>query len=148
MRFFTYLIATGLGVGYFPAAPGTAGSILTVLVIYFVSPISTLYLIIVLTVLFLIGIYCSNMVEKEKGEDPSLVVIDEMVGMGVSLLFVPVDWRLFLIAFVLFRIFDIWKPFPIDQSQEMKFGVGVMIDDVIAGIYAVIGVHLIRWLFV
>ncbi len=148
MRFFTYLIATGLGVGYFPAAPGTAGSILTVLVIYLVSPISTLYLIIVLTVLFLIGIYCSNMVEKEKGEDPSLVVIDEMVGMGVSLLFVPVDWRLFLIAFVLFRIFDIWKPFPIDQSQEMKFGVGVMIDDVIAGIYAVIGVHLIRWLFV
>ncbi len=147
MRIINYILATGLGTGFSPLAPGTAGSILAVLVLYFVPPFSPWLLLAILFVLFWIGVYTGGELEKELGEDPSKVVIDEVVGMGISLLFVPHDWRLFLIAFVLFRLFDILKPPPIDQSQQLPGGLGIMIDDVLAGIYALAGVHILRWLF-
>lgn len=147
MRIINYILATGLGTGFSPLAPGTAGSILAVLVLYFVPPFSPWLLLAILFVLFWIGVYTGGELEKELGEDPSKVVIDEVVGMGISLLFVPHDWRLFLIAFALFRLFDILKPPPIDQSQQLPGGLGIMIDDVLAGIYALAGVHILRGLF-
>ena len=147
MRIFNYIFATGLGAGFSPVAPGTAGSILAVLIIYFIPPISPWLLILSLFILFWVGVYTGGQLEKELGEDPSQVVIDEIVGMGISLLFLPLDWRLLLIAFILFRLFDIWKPFPVKLAEKMHGGLGIMLDDVIAGIYALIGVHLLRWLF-
>ncbi|MEJ2637533.1 MAG: phosphatidylglycerophosphatase A [Calditrichia bacterium] len=147
MRIINYILATGLGTGFSPVAPGTAGSILAVLVLYFVPPFSPWLLLAILFVLFWIGVYTGGELEKELGEDPSIVVIDEVVGMGISLLFIPHDWRLFLIAFALFRLFDILKPPPVDQSQQLPGGLGIMIDDVLAGIYALAGVHILRWLF-
>jgi len=86
-------------------------------------------------------------VEREKGEDPSVVIIDEIVGMGISLVFLPKDWRLFVIAFILFRIFDIWKPLFIDNIQNVKGGLGIMLDDLLAGLYTLFAVHIIRILF-
>lgn len=102
---------------------------------------------IILIVLFLWGLYTADDVEKEKGKDPSIVVIDEIVGMGISVLFLPRNWILFLIAFLLFRFIDIVKPPPIMRSQRVPGALGIMIDDVIAGIYALILVHLLRILF-
>ncbi len=143
MRFINYLIATALGSGYSPVAPGTAGSILAVVLIYLFSPVPGWLLLTILVLLFFVGVYTSTEVEKELGEDPSRVVIDEVVGMGISVLWLPTDYRLFLIAFVLFRVFDILKPPPINRSQQLPRGWGIMIDDVLAGVYSLIVVHLI-----
>ncbi len=141
-----YLIATGLGTGYSPVAPGTAGSLLALVFFYFLAPPPAIHLLLV-AVIFLVGVYVSHQVEKEKGEDPSLIVVDEIAGQAVSLLFLPPDFRLYLLAFLFFRFYDIVKPPPIDHSQRIPHGWGVMMDDLLAGGYALLSVQLIRWLF-
>lgn len=144
MRSIYYIIATGFGLGYSPIAPGTAGSILAVLVAFFLFEKGTLFLIVSIIVIFIIGTMAASFVEKDKkSKDPSLVVIDEVAGMWISLLFVPHLWWSFLITFGLFRLFDVIKPFPANKIQSLEGGLGIMLDDVIAGIYALIGTHLI-----
>ena len=138
-----YVVATTFGAGFSPIAPGTAGSLIAVLLVYFLSPFPVWIFILVLIILFFAGVYTGTQIEKEKGHDPSLVVIDEFVGMGISLLFLDKDWRFYLIAFILFRFFDIVKPPPINLSQKLAGGYGIMIDDVLAGLYALILTHLI-----
>jgi phosphatidylglycerophosphatase A len=145
--FFYHLIATAFGSGYAPLAPGTAGSLLTVFLIYFIFPPSWILLISIL-LLFFLGVYTSGKLEIIHGEDPSLVVVDEVVGMAISLLFLPRNWLLFLSAFLLFRLFDIVKPAPINASQKLRAGWGIMIDDVLAGIYALISVQILRLLYI
>jgi len=147
VRVLNYIIATGLGTGFSPIAPGTAGSLLTVILVYLFSPFPVLLFIGILLVLFFLGVYSGGKLEAELGEDPSRVVIDEIVGMGISLLFVPVSWQFFLLAFVLFRVFDIVKPEPVRSAEKMSGGWGIMLDDVVAGVYALLAVHLLRWLF-
>jgi phosphatidylglycerophosphatase A len=142
-RFLNYVVATTFGAGFSPVAPGTAGSLIAVLLVYFLSPFPVWIFILVLIILFFAGVYTGTQIEKEKGHDPSLVVIDEFVGMGISLLFLDKDWRFYLIAFILFRFFDIVKPPPINLSQKLTGGYGIMIDDVLAGLYALILTHLI-----
>lgn len=144
-RLLNYTLATGLGTGYSPVAPGTAGSILSLIVIYLLSPLNTLWFVVGLFLLFWIGVYSGSQVEAEKGEDPQIVVIDEIVGMGISLVYLPPDWRLFLVAFALFRFFDVRKPGFINRVQNLHGGLGIMLDDVIAGIYSLVGVQLIRF---
>jgi phosphatidylglycerophosphatase A len=146
-NFFYHLIATALGTGYAPLAPGTAGSLLALFLIYYFYPPSWILLLSIL-LLFLLGVYCSGKLEIIHGEDPSLVVVDEVVGMAISLLFLPRNWLLFLLAFLLFRFFDIVKPAPINSSQKLRAGWGIMIDDVLAGIYAIISVQILRFLYV
>jgi phosphatidylglycerophosphatase A len=145
-RFLIYVVATTFGAGFSPIAPGTAGSLIAVLLIYFLSPVPAWILIIALIILFFAGVFTGTQLEKEKGHDPSLVVIDEFVGMGISLLFLDKDWRFFLIAFILFRFFDIVKPPPINLSQKLAGGYGIMIDDVLAGLYALILTHLVVYI--
>ena len=88
------------------------------------------------------------MVERDLGKhDPGMVVVDEMVGMWLGLWLVPHHLWLFLIALGLFRLFDIWKPFPINSIQKLPEGWGIMMDDVGAGIYTLLLVHLIRIFF-
>jgi phosphatidylglycerophosphatase A len=141
-----YVVATTFGAGFSPVAPGTAGSLLAVLLVYFLSPFPVWIFILVLIILFFAGVYTGTQIEKEKGHDPSLVVIDEFVGMGISLLFLDKDWRFYLIAFILFRFFDIVKPPPINLSQKLAGGCGIMIDDVLAGLYALILTHLVVYI--
>ncbi len=144
MKFVYYLIATGLGTGYSPIAPGTAGSLLSAVIIYYFSPVNPWLLMVLIGLFFLAGVYSGNLVEKKHGHDPQIVVLDEMVGMAISLLFLPKNWILFVIAFILFRIFDIAKPPPVQQSQKLKGGWGIMLDDVLAGSYALLIIQLIR----
>ena len=135
MKSFYFTIATFFGVGYFPKAPGTAGSLAAILLFWLIA-MSSIPLLIFLTGMFFIGVWVSMEVEKSAGSDPGIIVIDEVLGQGIALVFLPHEISYFAAAFILFRIFDIWKPFPIDQSQRLPNGWGVMTDDLLAGIYA------------
>jgi len=132
-----YIIATALWSGYTPKAPGTAGSALGLIAAWFFLSDNPQALLIAVGVSFFIGWWSADVVEKDLGkEDPSIVVIDEVSGMWLSLLFVPTNILLYLVAFGLFRLFDIWKPWPIENLQHLHGGLGIMLDDIIAGVYA------------
>jgi phosphatidylglycerophosphatase A len=134
-RFLIYTIGTGFGSGYIPVAPGTAGSLLA-LFIFYIFPTDSVYWLLICVLFFFVGVWSSSEIEKDKGEDPGLVVVDEIVGQWLALIFLPISWITLLIGFILFRVFDIWKPYPINRSQKLKSGWGIMVDDVIAGVYA------------
>lgn len=151
--FLPVFIGTGFGSGFSPFAPGTAGALLASIIwvaLYFLVPFTTLWCITLgLVILFtLAGIWAANKLEACWGEDPSRVVVDEMVGVWVPLLAVPNNeqWYWYVIgAFVLFRIFDIAKPLGIRKMESLKGGVGVMMDDVLAGIYSYVLLVGVKW---
>ncbi|NQV40835.1 MAG: phosphatidylglycerophosphatase A [Candidatus Marinimicrobia bacterium] len=127
-------------VGLIPGAPGTYGSLVTLPIAYYWStlvtdnPFITLGFIAILT---LLGVIASNKVGTHLGvEDPGEIVIDELVGQWIAVLAIPAHWGFWLGAFILFRVFDIWKPWLIDKSQHLPGGIGVMMDDVLAGLVA------------
>ena len=144
---FALIVSTWFGCGFIKLAPGTIGSIAAVLLAWVLAELGgVLTLIIVTTVLFLIGIWAAHTyVLTVQDEDPPQVVIDEVVGQCLTLLVVPVDVLYYLIGFVLFRLFDIIKPWPVNWADKnIKGGLGIMLDDVLAGIYAGLalwGVH-------
>lgn len=144
MNLLARIISTGLGIGYFPIAPGTIGA-LAILILYWISPeISAWQLLIILSSLSAIGIFSATITEKEMkeklgpemGNDPSIIIIDEMIGMLIALIAIPKTTLFIIVAFILFRIFDIMKPFPVHQAEKLPSGWGIVFDDVIAGIYA------------
>ena len=121
--------------GKLPFAPGTWGS-LGALLLWLLLPISFSIHLSVIVFLFVLGVYSSNKMAKYLNDhDPSEVVIDEAVGMGISLFMLPHSFGFYLLAFVLFRIFDIFKPSFIYQIQELPGGWGIMLDDVLAGLF-------------
>ena len=97
-------------------------------------------------VTFFIGTWVSQAVESDKGKDPGIVVIDEFVGQWVTLLFLPRIPLIFISGFFLFRIIDILKPFPARKMEDLKGGPGIMLDDLVSGIYANIGLRIILWI--
>jgi len=122
-------------VGYSPVAPGTAGSLLALFILW-VFPFSSLGLVLALLVIVGVGGWAAGRAERLLGrKDPSPVVIDEIAGMFLSVLALPRSLGLLLVAFLLFRVLDIVKPFPIRQSQILSAGLGIMLDDLIAGAY-------------
>ena len=137
-----YAIATGLGAGYSPYIPGTAGSFLALILIYFL-PIQDMVWLFLTIIFFLIGLWASGFVEKETEKDPKIVVIDEIVGQWIALLFLPKVIWIYVSAFILFRLLDIFKPFPILEMEEFKGGYGIMLDDLVAGIYTNLALNLI-----
>jgi phosphatidylglycerophosphatase A len=134
--FLTKFIATGFYSGYSPVAPGTAGSVVGILFFLIPGFGTPIPLATAVIIGFFIGTYTSNRMEKRFGEDPSIVVIDEIVGMWISLLFLPNNLFVIFTAFILFRIFDIVKPQPARYMEKFPHGWGIMLDDVVAGIYA------------
>jgi phosphatidylglycerophosphatase A len=130
------LFSSALFSGYSPIAPGTAGSIVAV-ALYFIPGFDSPPVISVITIfVFLLGIRTSLIMEKRYGHDPSEVTIDEVVGMWISLFLLPKKIFIVFAAFIVFRVFDIVKPFPARKFDSMQGGFGIMMDDVIAGIYA------------
>ena len=118
--------------------PGTVGSFVT-LVALWVIPFTQPALLLTLVVVTLVGIWAGGRVERTLGaKDPGVIVIDEVAGMLLSVLTLPRTIPVLLSAFFLFRVFDVWKPFPARQSQSLHGGFGVMVDDLIAGLYALI----------
>jgi len=136
MRSINFLVATFFGVGKIPFAPGTWASVAAVPCFWFLID-KPLALLTVLVVVYFAGVYCSGQYEKQIGEkDPSSAVIDEVLGMGVSLLWIPQQWPFVIVALLLFRIFDIWKPYPVGRLEKLPGGWGIMSDDLLAGVYA------------
>lgn len=144
MRLITRLISTGLGVGYSPVAPGTAGSFLIIVIYWLLPEINNAALLLYIVVLFFIGVYSASITEEEmirqmgpeRGHDASIIVIDEIIGMLIAVFAVPKHVYYLIAAFILFRLFDITKPFPANRSQKLPKGWGIMIDDIVAGVYA------------
>jgi phosphatidylglycerophosphatase A len=152
------------GVGYFPIAPGTLGSLVGVglyLTIWsgvdqlltsraLANRLSTVhvftplmaFMLLVILVVTLVGIWAASRTEKlQQKKDPSIVVIDEVAGQMIALLSGPFwiqTWWSILTAFILFRLFDIWKPYPVRRLEGLESGLGIMADDVLAGVYALV----------
>lgn len=145
---FHKLFSTSLGIGYIGKGAGTIAAIVCCICWYFAwaggyQPIAAVVITIIIT---LLGIWSSDAVSKIWGKDPSRVVIDEVAGMCISLLFVPVTLKYIIIALVLFRFFDIVKPLFIKKMEIFPGGWGIMLDDVLAGIYANILLNGALWL--
>lgn len=149
--FLSVLIGTGFGMGFSPVAPGTMGALLAVFVwfglAHLLSAMWLLWLTVVLILLFTVaGIWAADRLEASWGEDPSRVVVDEMVGVWITLLAVPAGHVWYTLgAFLLFRLFDILKPLGIRRMENLRGGVGVMMDDVLAGIYGFVVLIAVRW---
>jgi phosphatidylglycerophosphatase A len=135
--------ASGLYTGYVPAASGTMGSALAVALYCIPGFESPFFLGFMLLVVFLLGMFTSSVMEKRYGHDPAEVTIDEVLGMWISLFLLPKKILLVLATFFAFRFFDIIKPFPARKFDAMHGGFGIMMDDVVAGIYANICIHIL-----
>ena len=143
-------IATFFGCGYLPMVPGTWASLLTVLAVYF-SPLATApfaVMALVSAAVFAIGIPACTVLEKHLAKkDPRPCVIDEVAGQLVSLWFLPRQAGYFIAAFFLFRILDVLKPFPVNKSEALPGGFGIMTDDVLAGFYSMALLQLVLRIF-
>jgi phosphatidylglycerophosphatase A len=143
------LVATFFGAGRLKPGPGTWGSLATVVLWALVSagiPVADRIwaTIIAAVVVTLVGIPAATLVARATGvKDPQFVVIDEVAGQLVTLIAVPLAWKTFLAGFILFRVFDMWKPFPIRRLERLPEGTGIVVDDLAAGLYALAVMHLL-----
>ncbi len=165
--FIARFIATGAGCGYFPVASGTVGSAAALLLLLIPGISLSPWFPALIVAAFFAGRWASDRVARADGHrlqptaaaskrffgqvapahpDPSIVVIDEFVGMWVSLLFIPAGAPAVLVAFTTFRIFDIVKPPPAGSLERAGRGWGIMLDDVAAGVYANIATRVTLWL--
>ena len=145
MNRFFFLFATGFGVGYSPIAPGTLGTLIAIPIYYFLSEIPSPIYEITLSAFFFLSVWISANVEIYYGKkDDQRIVIDEIMGFLTTMLWIPRTVYFIIIGFFLFRFFDILKPFPIHHlERKLKGGFGVVLDDVLAGVYANIVLRLI-----
>lgn len=146
-------VATCGGVGYVPIAPGTAGSAVGLVLVAALgrAPLGQPWLSSILAVaavgIFFLGVWAASGAEKYFGRvDPGHVVIDEVVGQLLTFLARPdASWKWLLAGFVLFRIFDVVKPFPARQAERLPRGWGIMTDDVVAGLYSLAAVLILGY---
>jgi phosphatidylglycerophosphatase A len=139
------LLATAGGVGYVPFAPGTFGSMVGVF-LWAVLPASLVTQAIVIVALFVLGSWSGGVAEHHFGRtDPSQVVIDEVVGVLMTLFLNPVGWAGALAGFLIFRLSDIIKPYPSNRFEQFPGGVGVMADDAMAAVYANLALRFCIW---
>jgi phosphatidylglycerophosphatase A len=142
-------IATFAYSGYSPVAPGTVGSaagLLVCLLVWWTGSVAVEVTLIIM--LFATGVWAGTVAERYFGGiDPGPIVIDEVVGMLITLAFVPVGMSGALVGFVLFRVFDVVKPYPAARLERLHGGLGVMSDDAMAAIYANLGLRAAIWMF-
>ncbi len=135
IRLIAKIIASLFGIGFVPVMPGTVASAVAAIIWWFMPILGLWPAAVVLMVSLLVGLVVSHYATSGHG-DPAWVVIDELVGMWLVLSFLPHDYKLFISAFILFRFFDIKKPFGIKQVQYLPGAWGVMLDDCAAGALA------------
>lgn len=132
-----FFLATGFGSGYSPLVPGTVGSLVGLLLYWPIPRLSPPAQVAALVSLTLAGIWSAARVAlKVRDEDPGIVVVDEFAGMWVSLMFLPLTPFTAAAGFLLFRVLDVVKPFPARQFEHLPGGVGIVADDLMAGVYA------------
>ncbi len=140
------LLATGFGTGLSPKAPGTAGTLASLAPFVFYTQTQSVTYLILCIFSFAAGIYICDKASEALGEhDHGGIVWDEFVGMWLTMLWIPISLQTLVLGFILFRLFDILKPWPIAYlDRRVAGGFGIMIDDVVAGIFANIILHLIH----
>ncbi len=143
-----HFLSLGLGTGLSPKAPGTLGTLVGFPLFWIIKDHPLSQQLIIIAFLFLLGIYLCDMTGKALGvADHGGIVWDEIVAMMLVLTVTPLSLQWYLVAFALFRLFDIWKPFPIRQCDAtLKGGFGVMFDDLLAAIYAILALKGLMWM--
>ena len=145
-----HLLSLGFGSGLVPKAPGTFGTLAAIpFYLLMAMYLSDLMYIVVTIIAFLLGIYlCQQTTNALEVDDHPAIVWDEFVGYFITMLFVPLSFTTVLLGFFFFRIFDILKPWPISViDSRIKGGLGVMLDDVLAGVFALAAMHIYLWFF-
>ncbi len=146
MRWLVKFLATGFYTGYTPIAPGTAGSLIGVIIYLGMYRLSWLPYLLILIALAFFGIWISNKATiyffKEK--DSKRIVIDEIVGFLIAMFLIPLRFKFIVVVFLVFRVIDILKPFPLRRLEKLPGGWGVMCDDLLAGVYANLIMQIIR----
>ena len=147
INFFEKIIGSGFYTGYIPLASGTFGS-LAGLILYCIPGFEIPLVMFSAIFLFaVIGIYVGNKFDRIYGKDPAECTIDEIVGMWITLLYLPKTIWISILAFIVWRALDVIKPFPARKLEKLQGGLGIMIDDIVAGIYSLGIVHLILFIF-
>ena len=141
-----HALAFGIGAGLAPFAQGTFGSLIGVALFWFMAPLGAAYYSALVVLLGLAGIFVCGQTARDFGEiDPGFIVFDEIVGFLVAMYLLPPKWRWIVAGLVLYRIFDIWKPYPIHLLEEgLGLGSGIVADDMFAGFYTLIILHAVR----
>jgi phosphatidylglycerophosphatase A len=143
-------LATWFGCGYSPAAPGTAGSLAALaiaILLHQYAGLAPWHFLLLAAILFLPATYAATITAQvKKLKDPQIVVVDEVLGQWVAISGArTLNWKSYLAAFALFRLFDIWKPPPVRQLESLPGGLGINLDDVMAGAYAALVLFLAGW---
>lgn len=143
----TAFLAYGFGSGLAPKAPGTFGTLAAIPVFYLMQSLPMASYLLLTVIFFFLGIwFCQKTVDWLQQDDPSAIVWDEIVGFLITMIAAPSGWLWILLGFVLFRVFDILKPWPVSLADKrLHGGFGVMLDDVIAGLYALLILQLIAY---
>ena len=143
-----HFLAFGFGSGLSPVAPGTMGTIVAIPIFILFSQLTLINYIILLIILTILSFYIAGKSADLLGvHDHGGIVIDEICGYLVTMILAPVTWQAIIAGFILFRIFDIFKPWPIKLlDRRVPGGIGIVVDDLMAGIYALSSLQLILWL--
>ncbi len=146
MKYFVLICATALGAGFSPIVPGTVGTLVGLPIYYFLSVIPFPIYELTLVTFFFFSTWIAGQAEQYWGnKDDRRIVIDEILGFLTTMLWVPKTFFFISAGFVLFRFFDILKPFPIRRIERVKGGYGVVLDDLVAGAYSNIILHILYW---
>lgn len=144
---FEKIIGSGFYTGYIPIASGTFGSMIAIL-IYLIPGFENLYIIIPFIIIFYFyGLFISSKFEIIYGKDPSQCTVDEIVGTWIALIALPKTLLITFTSFIIWRALDIIKPFPANKSENLSGGFGIMTDDVISGLYSLLILHFIVYIF-
>ena len=140
-----HFLSLGFGSGLLPKAPGTYGTLAAIPVYLLVSQFELPIYLLITLLMFITGIYICGYTSQKLGmDDHPAIVWDEIVGFLITMIMVPVGWMWILAGFLLFRLFDILKPWPISVlDRRLKGGIGIMLDDVLAGVFAALVLHFI-----
>ncbi len=140
-----HFLALGFGSGLLPKAPGTFGTLAAIPLYLLLAPSSVSIYLVSVIVMSIAGIYICGQAAKDAGvHDHGAIVWDEIVGFLITMFMIPLSWKSVIVGFILFRIFDIFKPWPISFiDKNVHGGLGIMLDDIIAGLAALACMHLI-----
>ncbi|MGB0845243.1 MAG: phosphatidylglycerophosphatase A [Thiolinea sp.] len=144
-----HLLAFGFGSGLSPLAPGTIGTLAAIPLYLLMARLPWAYYILILVAAIAVGIWlCGESARLLGVHDHGGIVWDEFVGFWITMLFVPPEWLWIVLGFLLFRLFDVWKPWPIRLiDKQVDGGLGIMLDDILAGIYALLVLHIMMIVF-
>jgi len=140
-----HFLALGFGSGLLPKAPGTYGTLAAIPLYLLLAPTTTSVYLTIVIIMSIAGVYiCGKAAEDAGVHDHGAIVWDEIVGFLITMILVPLTWQSVVVGFILFRIFDIFKPWPISfVDKNLHGGLGIMVDDILAGLAALACMHLI-----